>query len=330
MFLAALVALIVSMTQPAGASPHNGVHPVIRSGSALFVDGHPFRFGAANEYWTGLDENVGGVDYPSAFRIRDGLQTARAMGATVVRAHTVGISTGNPKSLEPTLGAFNESAFHAIDYSIAEAGRLGLRLIVPLTDNWHWYHGGKHDFTDWLGLPESAFYTDPTAIAAFESYIGHLLNHINPLTGTALRDDQTIMAWELGNELNGMPASWINTISAYLKNLSPRHLVAAGAQGGINPATLTAPDVDIVDVHYYPPSVAQIEADAASVTAASKVYLAGEYGSTSANDALLAPLAADPAVTGVAFWSLFPHRDDHGYVQHDDGFTLHYRATLPP
>jgi hypothetical protein len=45
----------------------------------------------------GLDENVppGTVAYPTQFRIADGLDTAKAMGATVVRAHTVGISTGN-------------------------------------------------------------------------------------------------------------------------------------------------------------------------------------------------------------------------------------------
>lgn len=302
---------------------------VTRSGSHLVLDGRPFRFGAANEYWLGLDENVGGIAYPTDFRISDGLLTAKDMGATVVRSHTLGISTGLPQSLEPALDQFNSAAFRTIDYSIAQAGRLGLHLIVPLTDNWAWYHGGRHDFTDWLGLPEDAFYTDPRAISAFENYIGHLLDHVNPYTGVALKDDPTIMAWELGNELNGMTGSWIDTISSYLKRLSPHHLVSANQQSGINPASLTAPDVDIVDVHYYPPSTTKIETDAATVAAAHKVYVAGEYGSTSASGALLSPLVSDPNVAGTAFWSLFPHRDDHGYVQHDDGFTLHYPGDTP-
>ncbi len=262
---------------------------VTRSGSQLLLDGHPFRFGAANEYWLGLDENVGGIDYPTDFRIRDGLQTAKDMGATVIRAHTLGVSTALPRSVEPALGQFNEAAFRTIDYSIYQARRIGLHLLVPLTDNWHWYHGGKHDFTDWLGLPEDAFYTDPAAIAAFEDFSAHLLNHVNAYTGVALKDDPTIMAWELGNELNGMAGSWINTICAYLKELSPQHLVSVNQQSGINPASLTAPDADIIDVHYYPPSTSQIEADAATVAAAHKVYFAGEYGSVSASSSLLMP-----------------------------------------
>jgi hypothetical protein len=180
-------------------------------------------------------------------------------------------------------------------------------------------------FTGWLGLTDrNAFYTDARAIAAFERYIDVLLSHVNRYTGRAYVNDPTVLAWELGNELNDMPASWIQTISTYLHRLAPRQLIAAGQQSGINAATLTAPYVDIVDCHYYPPTDAAVTADAQTVAAAGKVYLAGEYASTAADTALLEPLAGDHAVAGMAFWSLFPHADDHGYVEHDDGFTLHY------
>ncbi len=47
------------------------------------------------DWWSrlGLDENEPPetVAYPTQYRIADGLQTAALMGATVVRAHTVGI-----------------------------------------------------------------------------------------------------------------------------------------------------------------------------------------------------------------------------------------------
>ena len=43
----------------------------------------PFRFAGTNLYWLGLDENVGGVDYPTYFRIRDALDTAKALRQTV-------------------------------------------------------------------------------------------------------------------------------------------------------------------------------------------------------------------------------------------------------
>ncbi|MFB9239323.1 carbohydrate binding domain-containing protein [Plantactinospora siamensis] len=314
---------------------------VVRDGTRLTVAGRPFRFAGPNEYWLGLDENVGGVDptdpptvdYPTYFRIRDGLTTAKAMGSTVVRAHTVGVSTGNPRSLEPALGQFNERAFDSIDYSVAEAGRLGLRLIVPLTDNWQYYHGGRYDFLRWLGLSTdnngALFYTDPGARAAFKEYVRHLLTHVNRYTGVRYTDDPTIMAWELGNELNGMTPDWVEDSAGYVKSLAGRQLVAAGSQGGVDPAVLAAPHVDISDSHYYPPTAERIAADATAATRAGKVYVAGEYGSGQATDELLDQVAANPEVSGALFWSLFPHHDHYGYVPHSDGFTVHYPGDTP-
>ena len=319
---------------PAPAAPASGF--VQRDGTRLTLGGKPFRFAGPNAYWLGLDENVGGidpaalgaVDYPTYFRIRDGLTTAKAMGATAVRAHTLGVSTGTPKALEPELGRYNAAAFDPIDYAIAEAGRQGLKLIIPLTDNWQYYHGSRFDYLRWLGLSTdddgALFYTDPDARAAYQRFVKQLLQHRNPYTGLRYVDDPTIMAWELGNELNGMTTDWVQANAAYVKKLAPRQLVAAGKQFGVDPAVLAARDVDISDSHYYPPTAAGIRADAKTVTEAGKVYLAGEFGSGSATDELLAAVADDPNVSGATYWSLFPHADHYGYVQHDDGFTLHH------
>ncbi|SCF00026.1 carbohydrate binding domain-containing protein [Micromonospora mirobrigensis] len=314
---------------------------VVRDGTHLSLAGRPFRFAGPNEYWLGLDENVGGVDptdpptvdRPTYFRIRDGLTTAKAMGSTVVRAHTVGVSTGHPKSLEPALGEFNEAAFDSMDYAVAEAGRLGLRLVVPLTDNWQYYHGGRYDFLRWLGLSTddngALFYTDPAARAAFQQYVRHLLTHVNRYTGRAYADDPTIMAWELGNELNGMTPEWVNDNARFVKSIARRQLVAAGSQTGVDPAVLASPYVDISDSHYYPPTAERIAADAAAATAAGKVYIAGEYGSGQATDELLDQVAANPDVSGALFWSLFGRHDHHGYVPHGDGFTVHHPGDTP-
>jgi len=309
---------------------------VSRNGSELCAAGKQLRFGGANIYWLGLDENVGGHAYPTYFRISDALRTAKEMGATVVRCQTCGISTGSPLSIEPSLNQYNDSAFNTIDYTLATARKLGLRVTIPLTDYWNYYLGSIYNFTQWLGQPACTsstyacpaqaqfFYTDPAAIQAFESYIAHVIDHVNQYTGVAYRNDPTVMYWELCNECNDMPASWIDTISAFIHHIAPHQLVAAGQQFGINPATLTAPDVDVVDVHYYPPTPAQVQADAAQITTAGKVYVAGEYASTSASQALSSAMVSDPEVTGADFWSLFAHNDTYGYVQHDDGFTVHF------
>ena len=127
----------------AAAAPTTGF--LTRNGSSLVAPGGgSFRAGGVNAYWLGLDENEGGVHYPTHFRVTDGLAAiAGFLGPTLVRAHTVGISTGCPLSFEPRLGVFNASALDAADWAIAEAERLGLRLIVPLTDNYAYFHGGK-------------------------------------------------------------------------------------------------------------------------------------------------------------------------------------------
>ena len=161
---------------------------VTSKGSQLFLpDGSLFRWGGGNAYWLGLDQNIdGSVEYPTDFRIKDALITAAGLGLSVIRSHTVGISTGNPRSFEPSLHVFNDSALRAADLVIATAEQLGLRLIVPLTDNYNYYLGGKHDFTDWTGVTEEEFYTQEKPIAAFKEYTflgGCSMSTLSPIAG---------------------------------------------------------------------------------------------------------------------------------------------------
>lgn len=323
---AAAVAVTVLTTAVAAPAPANAGNRafVTRDGTHLKLAGRDFRFAGTNIYWLGLDENVGGVDYPTYFRIRDAIDTAKAMGMTVLRSHML-VSTGSPKTLLPSKEAgFNDAAFKTIDYAIAYAGKVGIRLVLPLTDNWAYYHGGHADFAAPYGLPESAFYTDPRVIADYQAYVSHVMHHVDALTGKRYIDDPTIMAWELGNELEGMTPGWITANAAVFSAWAPRQLIAAGRRFDIDPGTLAAADIDIVDVHYYPPTAAKVTADAATVAASGKVYIAGEYASTAASGSLLDPLVADRNVTGMLSWSLFGHHDRSGFVQHDDGFTFHY------
>ncbi|MBD5786260.1 cellulase family glycosylhydrolase [Cellulosimicrobium terreum] len=310
---------------------------VERDGSRLVLDGETFRFSGTNIYWLGLDENVppGVVDYPTAFRIRDALDTAANLGVTVVRSHMLA-STGTELAILPSPeDGYSAEAFASIDYAVAYAGSKGIRLILPLTDEWAYYHGGHRDFAAPHGYctpidmftPCPQFYSDPQVRADFTDYVHHVMDHVNPYTGLALKDDPTVLAWELGNELEGMTPDWIEHVATEISERAPRQLVAAGRRFSIDDDTLASPLIDIVDVHYYPPTVASVRADAARITDAGKVYVAGEYASTAATPELLEPLAAEPDVSGMMFWSLFGHDDASGLVPHDDGFTLHYPGT---
>lgn len=184
----------------------------------------------------------------------------------VVRAHSIGISTGNPLSFEPSLNVFNGAALDAADYAISVAESLGIRLIVPLTDDYHYYLGGKHDFTDWLGLNESEFYTSSAAIGAFENvrwltsmdwigcaicefvvwlsqYISHRVQHVNPYTNRTAANEPAILAWETGNELSP-PSNWTQTIAEFIKSVDGNHLVLDGSFG-VNVASLPIAAVDM-------------------------------------------------------------------------------------
>jgi mannan endo-1,4-beta-mannosidase len=228
---------------------------VSRDGNSLIFNGKKMRFGGANAYWLGLDQNDGGINYPTHFRVDDALATAKLMGATVVRSHTLGISTGNPLSFECALDVWNHKALEPIDYAVSVARNLGLKLIVPLTDNWHYYHGGKHDFTQWFNVSESEFYTNEKVIAAFENYIFHLLNHTNQYTGIRYGDDPTVLAWETGNEIRP-PVNWTARLSTYIKSIANNHLVLSGWPS-VQADELPLPNVDLYSDHYYPPNPAE-------------------------------------------------------------------------
>ena len=108
---------------PLAAGTPGGMSFVTRSGAGLKVDGGRFVAVGPNCYWLGLDENVpangSNVQYPTHFRVDDIFATAAEMGATTIRAHTLGVSTGNPKSFEPAEGVFDETVAHGNDTSSA-------------------------------------------------------------------------------------------------------------------------------------------------------------------------------------------------------------------
>jgi len=250
------------------------------------------------------------------------------MGTTVIRGHTLGVSTGNPRSFEPALNTFNHSALEIADFAVAYGSKLGLRFIVPLTDNYRYYHGGKHDFTNWRGIQdENQFYTNPQVITDFKAYIKELLGHMNAYSGIARKDDPTIMAWETGNEIKPPPA-WTKEIADYIKSIAPNQLVLDGNYG-VNQDSLQFPSVDMYSNHYYPMRQDQVFSDAKLCSQASKVYLIGEYGWKGDNLATFLSAIENTTTSGDTYWSLFPHLDTYGWEQHNDGFTLHFPPDSP-
>lgn len=139
-----------------------------------------------------------------------------------------------------------EPAYRHLDAVIAEAGRLGLRLVLTLGNNWGDY-GGIPMYLRWAGLPagegahdpaRDAFYRDERVRAFFRQGVERLLLRVNSVTGVRYADDPTILSWELLNESTVATAegaaarrAWIAEMAGFIKQHDPHHLVAPGVVG---------------------------------------------------------------------------------------------------
>src|SRR5580698_904196 len=161
-------------------------HFVKRRGSRLYVAGKPFRFTGGNTEWLGLENYgpnhstsipLGSERYPTHFEVNDALATLHEMGATVVRAQTLGDTIGCSKCLEPTLGHFNKAAFRHMDWVVADARRYGIKLIGEFSGDANGQKG-LAESTDYYCKAEhlsascgTALYTNPKLIA---DYLRHM------------------------------------------------------------------------------------------------------------------------------------------------------------
>lgn len=104
---ALLLPLVLFLTISAlGQQPSQGSDArfdfVTRSGSSLLLDGKPFRYSGPNIEWLGVEaygpHDPEGPRYPSRFEIDDALDTAKQMGARVVRSQVTALLAASARS----------------------------------------------------------------------------------------------------------------------------------------------------------------------------------------------------------------------------------------
>lgn len=267
-------------------------------------------------------ERLSGFRLPSPYEIDDALATIRQMGGRVARTYTLSVrKTNDPPDLPRHIlgpAKLNGEAMAVLDQVLATAGRRGLYLIIPFIDQNSWW-GGIEELAAWRGKPRDAFFTDPQVKEDYKRLVGLVLHRTNTLTGVRYMDDETVLAWELGNELQA-PKEWVREMAAYLKRLDPNHLVAE--------SYFTDPDnpgVDIVQDHLYQGDpVKMLDQIQASVKRAAgrKVYMVGEFGfiTTEGMRAIMDAIIQEPAIAGGLIWSLRFHNQDGGYYWHHEPF----------
>ena len=336
---------------PLCAQPAVADEFVQRAGTKLTLGGQPFRFGGPNIEWLGL-EGYGPLDpagprYPSRFEVDDAFDTAAEMGARAVRSQTMGDTVGCPRCIEPEEGRFNEAGFQSTDYALVAAKRHGMKVIVTLIgDCATCPFGGIGQYMAWEKKTGPLdFFTDPSLIGAFEKHIDAVLNHVNPLTGVAYKDDPTVLAWEncnmcgfvammMGGGPSGSAAvsNWVETIGKHIKQIDSKHLYLDTSGVFLTyPKVLDNSTPDLATLEFYPhwdalmgggyhTTVASFTQDAATITGHGKVFIVNEFGwdrtdwKTPADlQQVLDTLARDPNVSGDLFWALQAHLDNFGF-----------------
>ena len=339
---------------------------VTAAGGQFRLAGKEFRFGGTNTYY---------LHQRSHYMINAALNDAAAMSLGVVRAWAFADGPTNDRPLQPEPFVYDEDAFDSLDHTVAQAGELGLRLVLTLTNNWPDY-GGMPQYVSWLlGLPDDVydtavnhdkFYTTPAIKDCYKAYAKHVIRRRNRYTGLRYGEDPTIMTFELANEprnrsdkTGAAVLSWVAEMSAYVKSLAPRQLVAVGDEGFYGDAAATdypysnyegdqwrkfvaLPHVDYGTVHLYPDSWGEtadpvgwgtrwINDHLADGRRLGKPVVLEEYGlrvppdgGVAARDAGYAAwtAAVEAGGAGDQFWLLTSRVDDGSFYPDYDGFRV--------
>ncbi|GEM_PF-5941839 len=217
---------------------------VTRSGTQLKMNGVTWRGAGLDWHWAALKET--NLQYPSHTEIDTVLNEAVSMGARVVRAHTLGISAGLSNQLVTGTNPdgsliWNTAAWEPIDYVINGCKTRGLKLWIPFTDQFDYYHKGKQWWVEQAfvhqaqsGIPSTYTYNGTTEnnVTSFSAssgtvassarykiisqqfyrntwiknawinnYVVPWFNHVNQYSGIANKNESAVAFAQAGNEL---------------------------------------------------------------------------------------------------------------------------------
>ncbi|MBN1696735.1 MAG: cellulase family glycosylhydrolase [Spirochaetales bacterium] len=318
-------------TPPPTSPPAVTMNFITRSGTRLYDGDREFRFVSVNipNYFI-LEDRAATVGNKwhrvTEFEQRDACRTVKRLGGQVFRTYTFSVQGG--VNVENNLAhitgqngnlSYNEELFRDVDRGIAIAAEEGLRMYIPIIDNWEWF-GGCGEFAAVAGGGD--FWTSQTVKNKFKDFLTWLLDRTNTVNGRKYKDEPAIMAWELGNEIDKANDTWITEMAAHIKSRDPNHLIIDGGHKSIPQVSLSSPDVDIVTTHYTDGEIQNFTQRAAS---SGKPYIYGEY-STDSSVQNIVDTVISAGSAGCLIWSLRFRTGYGGFYFHQDfsGDSLQY------
>jgi mannan endo-1,4-beta-mannosidase len=280
----------------AGAASAGDHRPgfVYAEGTRLLLNGGDFYFSGANSFSMLYSE----ADAEAQFEVASalGLNAVRLWGfwdgedlepdrdgeGNILQYPTPGTDRHGHYVLQASPGVYPEPAWRRLDYVIYRARVHGIKLIIPLINEWPEF-GGIDQYLAWAGVsnpnPEAAgghyateaalkrerykFWHSPEAKALYFDYVERLLNRVNTYTNIAYKDDPAIMIWEIVNEARygmweGDPDAtevrdFLAEAAGVIKSIDPNHLVGTGEEGFLRQRDLS------LDRNAYPWNAAEGE-----------------------------------------------------------------------
>ncbi|KAL4919039.1 glycoside hydrolase superfamily [Aspergillus aurantiobrunneus] len=332
-------------------TPTNSASFATTSGLQFVIDGEAGYFPGSNSYWIGFLTNSADVDLVFDHMAESGLRILRVWGFNDVnevpgegtvyyQLHQDGTSTINT----------GEDGLQRLDYVVQSAEERGIKLIINFVNYWDDYGGMNAYVQAYGGNSNADFYASEEMQSAYRAYIAAVVERY--------ADSAAVFAWELANEprCQGCETSvlhqWIESTSAYIKELDSAHLVCIGDEGfgletgsdGSYPfgysegsdfaAALTIDTIDFGTFHLYPDSWGTnydwgnlwITSHGQACEAAGKPCLFEEYGVTSNHCAVEKPWQTSAlnstGVSGDLYWQ-YGDTLSSG-PSPDDGNTFYY------
>lgn len=166
-----LLPTIASLALATPVARQSGSNPSV-DGLNFVIDGQTGYFAGTNAYWLPFLTDDADVNLAMSHLAESGLKLLRvwgfndvntvpADGTVYFQLHADGVSTINT-------GGYG---LQRLDAVVTAAENEGIKLIIPLVNNWDDYGGMNAYVTAYGGTSKTSWYTDANIQAAYQAYI---------------------------------------------------------------------------------------------------------------------------------------------------------------
>lgn len=212
-------------------------------------------------------------------------------------------------ALQYEQGKYDEDLLDGLDFLINEMNKRKMYAVLYLTNNWEW-SGGMSQYLEWNGKgpipipaiapntwPQFMSYTEQfhscePCMEALNNHVKFIIGRTNSYSKKKYTEDNTIMAWQVGNEPRLFTVeneakftAWLNNIVDLIDSLDKNHLISTGSEGlnssndsmEIFERTHQNPNIDYLTMHIWPKNWNWFKADNAEKTLPTTLENAGIY-----------------------------------------------------